>query len=203
MALDYGDIEDFFDGAAYFTAKSPKYPQGKQYTIPPMDSETALWFRLMQATINTAILADSTAVASTAVESMGKPPFDESLTFAQLLLGAELVAELAADKVSDPLVQHITMTTYARVIGGDQMALRYAHGADSPKAPANRAERRAAAKAKPKPVKKAQPVKPKASASRTTSTAEGSTTRVRASGSTTTKPAKAAAKKTASRGAKS
>lgn len=184
MALDLGDLDEFFDASMTFTIA------GKQYSAPPTSAELGIWGRRVVAlradVPDDATEKETAAALARAEKEIGPPPIPKGQTFAEGLLSAALVAELVADGVSDQAIEHLAGVAYARIIAGDAVALHVFRG-DDPNAPspANRQERRAVKKATPR----------KASSSRTTSTAAGSTTRKAASGSTTksqSKPVKAA-----------
>lgn len=194
MALDLGDLNDFFDPDATFTVK------GKLYRVPAVSAALGLWGRkvaaLREAVADDATPQEKLAALQAAEAEIGEPPLPEGMTMQEALLSRELLAELAADGVPDPAIEHLTETVYGRIVYGDKFAKAIFQGEFGPKAtPANRQERRA--------VKKAAPRKA-ASASPTTSTAKAATTRKPASGSgTKSLPAKAAKAAPASRGRRS
>lgn len=196
MALDLGDLDQYFDASAQVTIG------GKQYRIPPVSYEIGLWAR--RATVRRAALGDDAtpeqmAEASAKTEQeLGPPPIPDGQSWEEAMLSPELVAELVADGVPDEAVKHLAHIIYARILGGDDLALAFAKGVDDPNpaGPANRAERRAAKKAASRKA---------ASGSKTMSTAEAATTQKRGSGRGTKSPLKSsgAGKAVASRGAKS
>lgn len=191
MPLDLGDLNQFFDGGMTATVN------GKTYRIPPVSGELGLWGR--RAAALRSKLGDDPTLEELAqvAQEIGEPPTPDDLTAAEVMLSPKLHAELIADGVDDEMIKNMAGIVYARVVGGDELALAFARG-ELPNlaGPTNRATRRAAAKAAKK-----------ASGSGTTNTAEAATTRKPASGSaTTTQKASAGnakAKATASRGRKS
>lgn len=185
MALDLGDLDELLDGGMYAIVG------GKKRRIPPVSGELGLWGR-RAAVLGSKLGDDATPEDLKRIaEEIGDPPIPEGLTPDQAMLSPELHAELIADGVDDEMIKHLAGIVYARIVGGDKMALAFAHG-DDPKA-MNRAERRAAKKATPRTV----------SSSRTTSTAAAGTTRKAASGNATKSPRKSAASAKGSRGRKS
>lgn len=199
MALDLGAVDALFDDGIYFELAGQVHPEGKRYRIPPPAADLGLWGR--KAMVLRAELADLDGdELEAAVEQLeakiGPPPVPDGMTAHEMFLGPELVAEMAADKVPDPAVERMANVVYARIIGGDRLALRVFQGDldPNPTGPANRAQRRAAAK-------KVTPKK--ASGSQTTNTAAATTTRKAASGSGTRSRKTGAASAKASRGRKS
>lgn len=191
MALDLGDLGEFFDASMKFNIGE------KQYSIPPVPAVLGLWGRRVAAlradVPDGATDKQIAAALARAEKELGPPPIPQGQSFAEGLLSAALVAELVADGASDQAIEHLAEVAYARIIGGDEVAVHVFRGETPKAAPANRQERRAAAK-------KATPRK--ASASKTTSTAADGTTRKPVSGRTTkSQPAKAV--KAASPGRKS
>lgn len=183
MPLDLGDLDEYFDGGMYATIN------GKRYRFPPVSGELGLWCK-QSSVLKSVLFSDSSAAELERVaKEVGDPPLSDGQTMEQALLSAEAYAQLLADGVSHEAIKHLAATAYARVVGGDGLALAFAHDED-PKA--NREQRRAAAK----PAKKA-------SSSRTTSTAKAATTRKAASGNATGSRKTSAASAKASRGRKS
>lgn len=186
MALDLGDLNEYFDGGMYATV------DGKRYRVPPVSAELGTWGR--RAAVLRSGLGEDPGIEDLkrVAEEIGDPPVPDGLILDQALLSPELHAELLANGVNDEMVKHLAGIVYTRMLGGDKLALAFAHGEDGPKA-SNREQRRAAAKAKPR----------KASGSRTTSTAAEPTTRTAGSGSGTKSRTASAASARASRGRKS
>lgn len=184
MALDLGDFDAYYDPSMTVTIG------GKQYTIPPVSADIGLWARRVAAGHGDLDDVELDELR----ETVGELPLPDGMPMEEAMLGSDLLAELAADKVPDPTILQLAQVVFARIIGGDRLALAFAHG-DVPnhRGPANRAQRRAAKKAAPR----------KASGSRTTSTAAGATSRKAVSGNTTKSQKPSVANGKASPGRKS
>lgn len=194
MALDLGDLNEFWDGGMYATVRSKAHPGGKRYRIPPVPGDLGLWGRRVAALRNVDDDTTEEQLQKLAAD-IGEPPIPEGQTVEQAMLSVELHAEVLADGVDDEMIKHMAKIVFNRIVGGDALALAIAHG-DDPKA-GNREQRRAAAKT-------AKKTPEPASGSRTTSTAAAPTTRKAASGSgTRSQKPSAANAKPASRGRKS
>lgn len=179
MALDLGDLDDFFDGSMKVTIR------GKEYSIPAISAELGLWGRKMAAEAFGE--GDYASILAAA-------PVPDGLTAHESMLSPAVCAQMVADGVTDPELNFLMETVFARMVGGDALAKAMFEAGGNPKAvPANRQERRAVKKT----AKKA------ASVSLTTNTVKAATTRTPASGSgTTSRPIKGV-KKAASAGRKS
>jgi len=191
MALNLGDVDALLDGGVTFTVR------GKEYRIPPVRGDVGLWLQRLTLQRDQLRGEPSEEQEKEWAESLAAPPIPDGMTLEEALLSRELVAELGADGVDMGFIRNLAHMVHVRIMAGDQAALAFVASQGNPPGPANREERRAAAKT----VKKASPKA--ASSSKTTSTAGASTSRRAVSGSGTS-TRKAPAKKAAgSRGATS
>lgn len=189
MGLDLGDFDAFATRNTFRVA-------GKQYSAPLVRADVVLWTKRVHLRAE----EDGTGweEARAALARAGyEEPFARGQSMEEAMLGAELVAELSGDGVPWEIIERAARAIWIGTLtSSNEAALAVVRGDDPNEAsPANRAERRAAAKKTP--AKKA------ASGSRTTNTAAAATTRSPASGSGTRSPRKSANSAKGSPGAKS
>lgn len=183
MGLKLAELDEYFDPGMELTVL------GVEYVVPPVSAAIGLWCRRISShagadvpdedTTGDELVEASKRVRAVAQETPAPPGINPATPFEVILLGTAL-DEMVANDVPDPYVQFCAQTHFWRILGGDKAAERYwtSGGNPQPAGPANRQERRAVAKAKPR----------KASGSRTTGTAAARTTRSRASGTGTSTP---------------
>lgn len=121
----------------------------REYTVPLPTAELGLWCQRIAAA--TGSLEGATpGQAQAAVDELGEPPDfgDGTRTLAELVLG-DALDEMLADGVAHPYVQFCAATAFVWIVAGEDAAAEYWQaGGRRPEqpGPANRAERRLAAK---------------------------------------------------------
>jgi hypothetical protein len=145
VGAHYGELTEYLDPSLTLRI------QGKDYEVPLPDAELGTWCRLMAPAAGQLHAASTDAEIADArkrIEDLPPPPGDDNLPFEQRLLGAAFHT-MVADRVPDPFVKFAAMTVYVRTVSDDATAERFWYSGGRPEAvrpPANRADRRAAAK---------------------------------------------------------
>lgn len=178
MGLKLTELDEYLDPSMSLTVL------GREYQVQPVSGEMGLWCRRLAVRAGAEVtdestgddLAEATERVLGEADALPPPPGDPASTFEERLL-ADAMHAMIADQVPDPYIQFCAQTAYWRVLGGDRAAELYWTSGGNPQrsGPANRQERRAAAKRA-------------ASGSGTMRTGAARTTRSRASGTGTSTP---------------
>lgn len=178
MATKLTDLDEYFSPGLTLTVL------GREYTVPLPSAELGLWCRRVAQAAGELHSASTEEEMQAAVERVNAlPELPGDLTLPERVLG-EVHDQMVKDQVPDPYIQFCGQTAYIWIIAGEEAAERYWTSGGRPEAwspaPANRAERRARARAGK------------------TSTGAAAATQKRASTSGTTSPRKSPASKTRS-----
>lgn len=120
----------------------------REYVIPLPSAELGLWCQQAATAAGRIQAASTEAEVREAVERVNAlPELDSALSLGQKVLGTAY-AQMMGDGVAHPYIQVCAGTAYVWIVAGEDQAEQYwrSGGRPNPPGPANREQRRAAAK---------------------------------------------------------
>lgn len=139
------ELDEYLDPGLILTVR------GREYTVPLPSAELGLWLqRIAQAAPDALTAADSDdpdliADVATRAARIPTPEIVRDRTLTQIVLGDDLHAQMIADGVPYPHLEHCGRTALWWILAGEQAAAAYWASGGRPEVwrPANRKARRA------------------------------------------------------------